>query len=247
MTRVVLYLLLIGHVLGDFYLQSTKLAIRKNESFRVLLKHCLYYFLSMMFVVIPIFSIKMLKWVIITSVAHFIIDLSKYLLKRIISLNDKIETLLYSIDQIAHIVVIICIAIVISILSEPVNYISCIQYLLSIFQINGIDIISWILILLIIIQPFSITIKKILYRYKPSINEETGGYPNAGALIGMLERCIILLMLSVGQYAAIGFVLTAKSVARYNKIAEDPRFSEYYLLGTLLSTLLVIVTYLLIF
>lgn len=63
-------------------------------------------------------------------------------------------------------------------------------------------------------------------------NEEKG-YPNAGALIGILERCIILLLLYMGQYSAIGFVPTAKSIARYNRIADDPKFSEYYLLGTL--------------
>ena len=45
------------------------------------------------------------------------------------------------------------------------------------------------------------------------------------------------------QFSAIGLVLTAKSVARYNKIAEDKDFAEYYLLGTLLSTVLVIVMF----
>ena len=54
-------------------------------------------------------------------------------------------------------------------------------------------------------------------------------------------------MLYAGQWTAIGFVLTAKSVARYNKISEDPQFAEYYLLGTLLSSLLIMVSYYLIF
>ena len=45
----------------------------------------------------------------------------------------------------------------------------------------------------------------------------------------------------MNQYSAIGFVLTAKSVARYDKIAKDEKFAEYYLLGTLTSTLCVIV------
>lgn len=247
MTKDVLYLFLIGHVLGDFYLQPSELAINKNESFKILLKHSLIYFLSMICVSIPIFSFTILKWVCIISVAHFIVDLLKYLFKKKVTIDDKIEALLYCSDEIIHILLIICIAIAIYILSEPVRYISCIQYLLSRLQINVIAILSWILILLIIIQPFSITIKKVVYRYKPSTNEEDGGLPNAGALIGMLERSIILLMLSSGQYAAIGFVLTAKSIARYNKIAEEPKFSEYYLLGTLLSTTLVIVAYLLIF
>lgn len=73
------------------------------------------------------------------------------------------------------------------------------------------------------------------------------GHPNAGAMIGILERTIIMLLLAVNQFAAIGFVLTAKSIARYNKIVEDPRFSEYYLLGTLSSVLLAVLTHFIIF
>ena len=42
-------------------------------------------------------------------------------------------------------------------------------------------------------------------------------------------------------------LFTAKSIARYKKIADDPEFSEYYLLGTLLSAMLVIGTYMVIF
>lgn len=51
----------------------------------------------------------------------------------------------------------------------------------------------------------------------------------------------MLIFLSKDQYAAIGFVLTAKSIARYDKITKDEKFAEYYLLGTLVSTLCVII------
>jgi hypothetical protein len=68
-------------------------------------------------------------------------------------------------------------------------------------------------------------------------------YNKAGAFIGSLERLIILLLISLGQYSAIGLVLTAKSVARYNKIADDKQFAEYYLLGTLLSALYALIIY----
>ena len=45
-----------------------------------------------------------------------------------------------------------------------------------------------------------------------------------------------------GQYSAVGLVLTAKSIARksiarYDRISKDQSFAEYYLLGTLLSTI----------
>ena len=61
MTKIVLILFLIGHVLGDFYLQTSELAIDKEESFKKLLKHSVLYLLSMVFITIPIFSFKVLK------------------------------------------------------------------------------------------------------------------------------------------------------------------------------------------
>lgn len=48
------------------------------------------------------------------------------------------------------------------------------------------------------------------------------------------------MMHKIGEYSAIGLVLTAKSIARYDKIAHEPEFAEYYLLGTLLSTVIAI-------
>jgi magnesium-transporting ATPase (P-type) len=201
----------------------------------------------MMFVIIPVFSFKLLKWAFIISVAHFMVDLVKFFIKKKIKIDDRLDALAYSLDQMIHILVIAFITATIYLVSEPISYIYSIEDILNKLQIDVIGILSWILILLIIIQPFSITIKKVLYRYKPTTNEVEGGHPNAGALIGILERCIILFMLFADQYAAIGFVLTAKSIARYNKIVDDPKFSEYYLLGTLLSTILAIVAYLVIF
>ena len=46
----------------------------------------------------------------------------------------------------------------------------------------------------------------------------------------------MLMFIAMDQYAAMGLVLTAKSIARYDKITKDEKFAEYYLLGTLLST-----------
>jgi hypothetical protein len=38
----------------------------------------------------------------------------------------------------------------------------------------------------------------------------------------------------------MGVVLTAKSIARYDRISKDQGFAEYYLLGTLMSTACVV-------
>ena len=118
---------------------------------------------------------------------------------------------------------------------------------LSLFADHGTAVLRWACMILIVCRPDNITIKKLLFKYKPGGKDGNDDHTvkNVGAFIGTLERMIIVLLLSVNQYAAIGLVLTAKSVARYDKISKDPPFAEYYLLGTLLSTLLVILTYLL--
>ncbi len=67
----------------------------------------------------------------------------------------------------------------------------------------------------------------------------SGGSRRAGRYIGMLERAIILSLTLADAFAAIAFVLTAKSIARYKEL-ECRSFAEYYLAGTLLSTLLAI-------
>ncbi len=60
---------------------------------------------------------------------------------------------------------------------------------------------------------------------------------NAGRIIGILERIIILFFIIIGQFAAVGFVITAKGVVRYKEL-EDRNFAEYVLIGTLMSSLL---------
>lgn len=67
------------------------------------------------------------------------------------------------------------------------------------------------------------------------------------AWIGILERILILIFILAGQFAAIGFLIAAKSIFRFNDTREDGYIkAEYFLLGTLLSFTLAIVTGLLI-
>jgi hypothetical protein len=62
-----------------------------------------------------------------------------------------------------------------------------------------------------------------------------------GATIGVLERLLILTLILVGAEAAIGFVIAAKTLARFRQL-DDRDFAEYYLLGTLASVSIAIVT-----
>ncbi len=63
---------------------------------------------------------------------------------------------------------------------------------------------------------------------------------NTGRLIGILERIFVFVFVLLGQYTAIGFILAAKGVARFQDF-KSRTFAEYVLIGTLLSTLLAMV------
>ena len=54
---------------------------------------------------------------------------------------------------------------------------------------------------------------------------------NRGEWIGVLERIIALTFVLTGNYTAVAFVLTAKSIARFKEL-DNKDFAEYYLLGT---------------
>ena len=57
-----------------------------------------------------------------------------------------------------------------------------------------------------------------------------------GRLIGNLERLVILVLAMLGSYPAIGFVMTAKGFVRAKEF-EDRDYAEYFLVGTLGSSL----------
>ncbi|GAG45853.1 unnamed protein product [marine sediment metagenome] len=72
----------------------------------------------------------------------------------------------------------------------------------------------------------------------PPIEEGSGEF-KVGMIIGNLERILIFTLTLVGQYAVIGLVLAAKSVARFEELKKR-EFAEYYLIGTLMSSVIAI-------
>jgi hypothetical protein len=63
---------------------------------------------------------------------------------------------------------------------------------------------------------------------------------NAGLYIGWLERFLVLTALFFQSPATVGFILAAKSIARYPEL-KSVRFAEYFLIGTLLSVTIAII------
>lgn len=61
----------------------------------------------------------------------------------------------------------------------------------------------------------------------------------AGKWIGIFERLIVLTLMLNKALDSVAFILTAKSIARFNEL-RNKDFAEYYLIGTLASTTLAI-------
>jgi hypothetical protein len=55
-----------------------------------------------------------------------------------------------------------------------------------------------------------------------------------GRVIGLLERLILFYLVLDDQFGALGFVIAAKTMARFKNL-EDRNFAEYFLVGTFLS------------
>ena len=105
--------------------------------------------------------------------------------------------------------------------------------LLNILNIVGISIQSIIILIvqiLLVHKPTNILIVNIMQSYKP-VSKEDDNIKNtkkAGRMIGTIERIIMLFFLLIEQYSSVGLVLTAKSIARYNKLFIG-NIIEYYL------------------
>ncbi len=68
----------------------------------------------------------------------------------------------------------------------------------------------------------------------PGSRATTAPPARIGEAIGILERLVVVTLVLTGSTAAIGFVIAAKTLARFRQL-DDRAFAEYYLLGTLAS------------
>jgi hypothetical protein len=98
-------------------------------------------------------------------------------------------------------------------------------------------------------KPANILIKEIFKYYKIVIPQipNNGILPipnndllNAGKIIGIMERILTVTFVLLGQYEAVGFLIAAKSILRYE--GNNAARTEYVLIGTLLSFGIAIMT-----
>lgn len=235
-----LMILLIAHLLADFTLQTADLAKKKMQKMRYLFGHVFIYALVVavaFFVIIPL-NFGLLPYVLIVA-SHLIIDGIRIAIDK---KNNKPSAHFASfvIDQILHIAALWGLVFAFK-LDNHYNA----WFLSWVDQFPLDNYLRYALLFVIIWDPASVFVKKLsLYvDGKADIPTPTLEAP-VGSIIGKMERLIISILVLCNEIGAIGFVLTAKSLARYKQLSEKG-FAEKYLVGTLTSTAIAIISTLL--
>ncbi|MEX0600221.1 MAG: DUF3307 domain-containing protein [Rhodothermales bacterium] len=72
-----------------------------------------------------------------------------------------------------------------------------------------------------------------------AVHAPSRGLKHGGRTIGQLERALIFVFVLIDQYAAIGFLVAAKSIFRFGELRErsNRMEAEYIIIGTLISFL----------
>lgn len=211
--------LIAGHLAGDFFLQTDRLAKSKRTSVPALSLHalinaiCVYMFLGNL----------SLWWVPpVVLVTHFIIDHIK------IHYGTD-STKWFIADQCMHL------AVLMSVWLTLTGGYGCLHDLLM-SVINSDKIWMYLIVYSSMTLPTSMFIERVFRNWSTKV-PEYNGLPGGGMWIGIIERWLIITFIVTGNFSAVGFLMTAKSVFRFAdiKTSSDFRITEYILLGTLIS------------
>lgn len=89
-------------------------------------------------------------------------------------------------------------------------------------------------------KPANIFIRLVLQHYSVNMPKDDDGGFKAGALIGTIERWLILFFVIIQRYDALGFLIAAKSIIRFSE--KEKAKTEYVLAGTLLSVFIAVLS-----
>ena len=228
-----------AHLLADFVFQPENWSDKKSQ--KAITRHHFYHGL-VVFIASYLFSLDFGFWkaALLITILHLVMDSSKSFLirkhrenKPTKSQTDNSPKYLFFLDQAFHIIVLIMISMAYA------NWYG-INFVIDL-PLKQIAILTGFIFCA---KPANILIKNLFSLYSLSVPGESGdnnldkSLPNAGKLIGIAERFIALALVLLGQFTALGFIMTAKSILRFDKVKHN----EYVLVGTLLSFGLAVLT-----
>lgn len=224
--------LFIAHLLGDFLLQPDRwVAGKRSRHFR---SPFLYLHAAVHFGLAWAASASVEGWKMAAVIAagHIVLDGGKSLLD-----GDGVRA--FTLDQLGHILILIgCWMTTTRVVwSEAISlWATSPQVLRPLCGYGGVVFL------------FPKIIALATQQWRASLDEGREPLIRAGRWIGIIERTLVLTFVLIDSFAAIGFLLAAKSVLRFGDLREarDKGQTEYVLIGTLLSFGLTILTGLLV-
>lgn len=237
-------LLLLAHVVGDFYLQTGNLAVQKAKNTGVLLLHGLVYGLCVLAALLCFGTLGQAAWMGgCVFLSHLIIDWAKL---RLGTAQPGRKPLWFLLDQALHCAILLTLSAWLPGISGIGSAIgamfSRLTGVLPAIAGHAREIALGVLLYLALWTPASVTVRLALDALGKQ-ESSAGEVARVGELIGKLERAVAFTLCLLNTPASIAFVLTAKSIARFKQL-EDKGFAERYLIGTLLSVSLALICYL---
>lgn len=222
---LVLIKLLIAHILGDFVFQSSVWVISKKEKgakSSAFYKH-LVIIGTLTFLAVGQWDGVAVGVTLFIIVSHGLIDLWK------IKFDKDGSTGYFLADQFLHVLVLIGSWLLL--IHGWHKVIGVVNYIW-----NSFPVLVVLLGYLFCIVPSSYIIK---FATRQMITQDhVSNVVRGGRLIGIFERLIIFTFVLFGQYEAIGFLITGKSILRFAD--GQKKETEYVLVGTMMSYTLAI-------
>ncbi len=217
--KELLLLQIIAHLCLDYFFQTDALAKQKNTiGFK---SSFLFWHVLICFVLSWLFSLQVgfVFAAAIIAITHFLMDG----FKRHLSNSKYFGKYAFFIDQAIHIIIIAVVVVLFDKwygINPSIDVSLNFKYLLI---ITGY---------LVCLKPANIFIKEVFQATEIQVSSDNE-MPNAGKVIGVLERILTLTFIIISQYSAVGFLIAAKSILRYGN--NETLKTEYVLIGTMLS------------
>lgn len=228
MYTTVFFLLLIAHVLADYYFQSGKMTEDKQTRIGAILWHSATYLVVSLLFTIGFLTVPLALCLLGLFIFHFVVDW--------VFRTKNFTRLL--IDQALHIGAIALVTYILTYVTDDLR--SWLMY-------SGVfwpEAWTWaidprrlaiLFFLLFNIKPANILIVKLLDQCGLG-SEDTGG-SKRGAVIGSLERLLTFILILCGEYLAGTLVVAIKSIGRIKKL-DQPDFSDKFIIGSLFSLMI---------
>lgn len=218
---ILLTKLLLAHLAGDFILQPASWVIDKQEKKARSPKLYAHVLLHGVLAFIAAWDPAFWLPALVILLSHYTIDLCKVYLER-----PNHRLMWFVGDQALHLTVI---ALVWYSWQHPTIAVQT-------FPLHEMLIVTTAAVFLT--NPTSILIRTFISQWTPETFQTVGSsLPDAGKVIGFLERLLVLVFILNGHWESVGFLLAAKSVFRFGNLREshDRKLTEYVLIGTFLS------------